>query len=211
MNSKSVFPKWVLISALALFVVVGGVILWTGPAAKDYGSRIDLTPRTNYSPGVSVMGPEVRRAVVPPDLSISPTPENLPDLRRPSATVTITPVPTDESAKATSNALRRARANAVGGMFPFGSISGDFTQPSHLASTKPAELFPRFSYAGKQWSYTGRVTVGKRIEMTPTGFSVGNRQVFALAGSDNPGSVLFVQSARDQDNYAIYRSNDSSG
>ncbi|MCE5315530.1 MAG: hypothetical protein ABFD49_09545 [Armatimonadota bacterium] len=213
MNSESVVPKWMLIAALAGFAIAGGFILWAISASKDPGAA---TPNPISPADTSVMGTHAREEIAPPSGIVPSIPLSLPDLRKRSATakVTVTPLPPDPQGKSAGNAGHRAGPGAMRDMFPFGKAVSDFAEPAgsvKRAPAAPVELFPEFSYAGKQWWYTGKTVSGNRLEMTPAGFSLDERRVFALAGSDEAASVLFVQSATNPYRYAVYRTNGTNG
>lgn len=90
-------------------------------------------------------------------------------------------------------------------MFPVGNVVRNMPEFAH-PYRQIAELFPSFEYENRLWMATGRFVNITQADLTPTGYQfTDGRQLYALANTSAPDSVLFVQSANDPYKFAVYR------
>ena len=192
---------WVAIGAVALLLFV--VVMWTLSGTEEPRAKIDAnqSAQSVNSGAGPTMGHETPpQAPSPPVFgSMPPSTTQEPPLAGNSpAVVRITPQP---RIPLTSP---KQSASATRGMFPMGNVlaSSSYT-PRHKPT--PKEIFLSFNYEGRLWQFTGKFANIRQIDITPTGFELDRRKVFAFANSAAPDKVLFVQSMHDPNKYAIYR------
>jgi hypothetical protein len=85
-----------------------------------------------------------------------------------------------------------------------GAIAGFVPKLPHPYRQMP-EPFPSFAYGARLWRFTGRLVSWRDVDSVPTGFSLGERPLHALANTAGSGSVLFLRTDRDRGTFAIYR------
>ena len=185
MNNRAPVSKQALIATAAAFALVFGVVWFAsslgggvrGEADVDKPALPDRVGRDTYG---SAPPGEPKVAVVKATSS-------------------------DTAITAPPRVAGKPRPVTPRDMFPVGNVVRDMPEFAH-PYRQIAELFPSFEYENRLWMATGRFVNVTQADLTPTGYQfTDGRQLYALANTSAPDSVLFVQSANDPYKFAVYR------
>ena len=193
---------WIAIGAAALLMFI--VVMWITSSTEKPRAKIDAN-QTAQSVN-SGAGP-IRGYPTPPQAPSPPVFSEMPPVTTPSrplsgnspAVVKITPQPNVPVPSP------KPPASAIRGMFPMGNVLASSSYAPQRKTTTAKEIFQSFSYEGRLWQFTGKYAYIGQIDITPTGFELDHRKVYAFANTAAPDKILFVQSMRDPNRYAIYR------
>lgn len=197
MSQRVPVYKHALIGAAAAFALIFGIVwfassLGGGIRSDSEVAKPALQQSTDAQPEDSAPAPERSE----PFVKVEPS------------DTSVTAVPLDPSRSQTTCAppnVNKPRPVAPRDMFPMGNVIANLPEVAH-PYREIAELFPSFAYGGRVWMATGRFVTAMQADLVPTGYQLADgRKIYALANTSAPGSVLFVQSARDPYKFAIYR------
>ena len=200
-TGDSIVAKWAWVALAGVVLVMFIAVLWSASSPKPTSDKLDVsrTPR----PAASAAGPTATYQPPPtPAFPMGSAPTSTPSFPAPAPVVRVTPrsMPTPPIVPE----AKPKPISATTGMFPMGDVVRQQT-PTYHPYRGPRETFGSFMYGSKLWQFTGRYATGDALDLTPTGFDLGGRGMFAFANSSAPDKVLFVQSALDPGKFAIYR------
>ncbi|MCL5104090.1 MAG: hypothetical protein M1133_08245, partial [Armatimonadetes bacterium] len=177
-----------------------GAVLWSSSTdgVKRHKVDVEVYPAPMGSGPWSIPEPPAIDIAGPPAKGVSPAAPDANKVSQVEAPKKSTP------RVAVKPQTVGAHPSPISGMFPMGNVVRSLPEVEHRFR-QVAELFPSFVYAGRMWTFTGQFAYSGQVDLAPTGVKVGDRNIYALTNTQGPGSVLFVQSARNPEKYAVYR------
>ena len=174
-SGKLTLPGWTWLAAGLGFVMVLAAVLWPGSPPKP-GSAGAARPNARSAAGLAA------------------------ELKDHGVAAPAASTETDRSRVSSYKSV----ADPLRGMFPMGDVTANLREAVHPYREAP-ESFPAFGYAARLWLFTGRFVTADQVSLVPTGYRLDRRKVLALANTAAPGTILFVQSAKDPGRFAVYR------
>lgn len=196
-------PAWIWIAVAVSAVLIAFGLLYSAPTS-DRGKIgtapvMSVDPPAQAAPPAAVASPRILRFGHTPSLSGVETP-----------LVTVAEVTANKlvpKRRPLPPAVKRVIAAAPvtpRSMFPVGAIRR--APAVYSPYSQSSEGFPSFSYDHKMWSFVERFAWTGEVDLVPIGYNLGGRTVYAIANTEGPGDVLFVQSRLDPGKVAVYRS-----
>lgn len=209
-DDKINVPKWTWIIMAVAFLLITSAAWWASSASSPGIAKVDvssnpMTDSRRHTPLLpnNAMDEPSSQAFAPDPGSMPPAKVYVSPMIPNSSVRPVNPQATVKQRVAPKVVVRRP-VNKVHDMFPMGNVVDNLPHEQHIFRTPP-ELFPSFSYAGKLWSFGGTFAYAGQVDLATIGYRVGDRDIYALANTQGPGRVLFVQSGSDPNKFAIYR------
>ncbi len=206
-DRNSGVSKWTWVILGAALLMIFGAVWWAAASSAK--------PEISTVPGPLPLH-ESQVAAGPGPVSPDPPPSAAfaPDTSAGLGTgpaVSITPVIPDKP-----NAVSKPKSNTAGikpitprDMFPMGDVTRTalpLPQQAQRCDTQgQSGPYRQFDYGGRQWLFTGKYVSAETIDLVPTGYQVYGHDLFALANTGAPDTVLFLQSVLEPDKLAVYR------
>ncbi len=196
-------PAWIWIAAAVSAVLIASGLLYSEPASDrdKIGPEpvVAVDPPPQAAPPAAVASPRVLRFGQTPSLTRVEAPlVTVSEVTRANLVPKRNPLP-----PAVKQVIAAAPVTPRS-MFPVGVIRR--APAAYSPYRQPSEGFPSFSYGHKMWSFVGRFAWAGEVDLVPIGYNLSGRTVYAIANTEGPGEVLFVQSRLDPDKVAVYRS-----